>query len=227
MTEWPSYGAPTRAGQVTAVRLPGAPAQAYYLGLDLGQQQDHTAIAIAERLEVESGAAERPAAQYHCRHLERLPLGTPYPQVVERLRTLVARPPLRGAVRLAVDATGVGLPVVDMLKAADLGGAPLYPVLITAGAHVTHEHGVYRVPKQTLVAGLQVLLQSGRFKVAPALPEAATLTRELLGFKVRITAQAHETFEAWREGVHDDLVLAATLAVWLGEWHHAHRWQFW
>jgi hypothetical protein len=36
-------------------------------------------------------------------------------------------------------------------------------------------------------------------------------------FKAKITASANETFEAWREGQHDDLVLAVALAVWGGE----------
>jgi hypothetical protein len=31
---------------------------------------------------------------------------------------------------------------------------------------------------------------------------------------VKITAAANETFAAWREGAHDDLVLAVALACW-------------
>ncbi|MCI0353934.1 MAG: hypothetical protein L0099_02690, partial [Acidobacteria bacterium] len=33
---------------------------------------------------------------YACRHLERFPLGTPYPALVPRLRRLVSAGPLRG-----------------------------------------------------------------------------------------------------------------------------------
>jgi hypothetical protein len=198
----------------------------FYCGLDLGQQQDYTALAVAERLEVGTGErvadpdtvlGETTAVHYHVRHLERLPLGTSYPEVVKRVQALVTQPPLVGDVALAVDATGVGLPVVDWLRTAALGETALFPVLITAGAHEHHERGAYHVPKGVLVARLQVLLQTERLKIAAALPEAATLTRELLNFKVKVTLAAHETYEAWREGIHDDLVLAAALAVWLGE----------
>jgi hypothetical protein len=224
----------------------------YYCGVDLGQQADFTAIAVAERLEVGTGeyepdrtvlqyqpqtgaigpgTKERTLRHYHLRHLERLPLGTPYPQVVEHVVALLTRPPLAQHVRLAVDATGVGLPVVDMFLAegprrrADLArGRTFYPVLITGGDQTTHERGIWRVPKRTLVASVQVLLQSERLKIAATLPEAATLTRELLNFRVKITLAAHETYEAWREGIHDDLVLATALAVWLGEYEAVHRW---
>ena len=75
-----------------------------------------------------------------------------------------------------------------MLRAADLGGTPLYPVLITAGDHTSQERGIWHVPKRALVGQLQVCLQSERLKVAATLPEAATLTRELLNFKIKITA---------------------------------------
>ena len=71
----------------------------------------------------------------------------------------------------------------------------------------------YHVPKRDLVTNLQVLLQSGRLKIAGQLPESRTLTDELLNFKVKIDIRtAHDSYEAWREGVHDDLVLAVALA---------------
>ena len=58
---------------------------------------------------------------------------------------------------------------------------------------------------------------SGRLRIAAALPEADTLVRELLAFQVKITAAAHDTYGAWREGTHDDLVLAVALACWHAE----------
>jgi hypothetical protein len=39
----------------------------------------------------------------------------------------------------------------------------------------------------------------------------------LLNFEVRTTQSSNETFGAWREGTHDDLVLAVAMAAWLGE----------
>jgi trans-aconitate methyltransferase len=61
-----------------------------------------------------------------------------------------------------------------------------------------------------------------RLQVTPALPEAAMLVRELAAFqvKVRVTTKEEE-LATWREGTHDDLVLAVAVAAWLGE--HALR----
>jgi hypothetical protein len=83
------------------------------------------------------------------------------------------------------------------------------------------------VPKKDLVGVLQVLLQARRIAVASTLPAAATLVEELLAFQVRVTAAAHETFGAWREGRHDDLVLAVAVAAWAGEHMAPPRYEVW
>ena len=73
------------------------------------------------------------------------------------------------------------------------------------------------MPKKELVTCLQVVLQARRLQIARGLLEAATLVRELQSFQVKITASAHETFGVWRDGQHDDLVLAVALACWWAE----------
>jgi len=182
----------------------------YFFGLDLGQSQDYTACAILERIPGTGGAQ----ARYHGVHLERLALGTPYPAVVAHVAGLLATPELRGRTALVVDATGVGRPVVDMLRQAKL--APV-AVTITGGDTTSHDGSGHRVPKRDLVSVVQVLLQSERLKFAEALPAVPALVQELLAFRVKITAAAHDTYGAWREGAHDDLVLATAVAAWYGE----------
>jgi hypothetical protein len=89
---------------------------------------------------------------------------------------------------------------------------------ITAGHRATQDdHGGWLVPKKELVSTLQVLLQSRQLHVADCLPEADTLVRELANFQVKVTATASDTLEAWREGAHDDLVLAVAIAAWQSE----------
>ena len=68
-----------------------------------------------------------------------------------------------------------------------------------------------------MVAKLQALLQSRRLRLAPVLPEAATLVRVLAAFQVKVTTATEEELVAWREGAHDDLVLAVAVAAWIGE----------
>ena len=192
----------------------------FYVGVDLGQASDYTAIAIAERVE-DLGAKETVKKgneyQLHIRHLERF-RDVRYPEVSERVKRLLLAPPLQKNSKLVVDATGVGAAVVDMLRDSVRGSAGLTfdAVTITGGDTQSRAgYGSYRVPKRDLVGGLQVLLQSGRLKIASSLEHAETLRAELLNFRVKINlSTGHDSYEAWREGDHDDLVLAAALAVW-------------
>jgi hypothetical protein len=186
----------------------------YYVGLDLGQTTDFTALAVLERPPADGGAGDGPA--YALRHLERFPLGTPYTAIVPAATRLANAAP-GGAATLVVDQTGVGRAVVDLLRRAP-GTGRIVPVTITGGLEVAEqEDGSYHVPKKELVTCLQLLLQSRRLKVARTLPHADTLVQELSNFRVKITEALHETFGAWREGEHDDLVLAVALAAWLAE----------
>jgi hypothetical protein len=186
----------------------------FYIGLDLGQAQDYTAIAVVER---KGFRYEAKPDEYHIRHLERPKLGTPYPAIVDRVRQLMTSGPLINRTALVVDKTGVGAPVVDMFRKAGLRPVA---ITITGGNSVGSGDGGYHVPKRDLVTTLQVLFQTGRLKVAAGLPEARTLVEELLNFKVKINVKtAHDSYEAWREGIHDDLVLAVALACWYGERH--------
>jgi hypothetical protein len=192
----------------------------YFVGLDLGQAQDYTAMAVLTRpllVGGEQGEARRPP--YAVPHLQRFPLGTPYPRIVAAVLDLLCTPQLRGSFVVA-DQTGVGRAVVDMLEEAMRGRfvGQFCPVTITSGHEVTlSEAGEFRVPKKELVGVLQVLLQTRRLRISQALPEASLLVKELETFQVKITEAANEVYGAWRAGQHDDLVLAVGLAAWAGE----------
>src|SRR5262249_39920653 len=150
---------------------------------------------------------------YSVRHLERWELGTPYTQIVKDVAKRVERPPLRDSV-LVVDHTGVGTAVVDMFVEVNLP-VRLRPALITAGHNVTPgERGGAHVPKLELASTLQALLQARRLQIVQSLREAALLAQELATFRVKVTTAGNETFEAWRERDHDDIVLAVALAAW-------------
>ena len=204
----------------------------FVLGLDLGQVRDYTAVAIAERVSIFEGeidqnffgeVVERTRDEFHVGYLHRLSLGTPYPQVIDFVSELVARPELRGQIVIAIDATGVGRAVVDMFIEAwredRLGPYSPVPVTITGGEKARGLH----VPKRDLVSRLQVLLQSYRLKIAEGLPYTDNLVKELLAFRAKYTKTGTETFEAWRESEHDDLVLAVALACWLKHGRSAPR----
>jgi hypothetical protein len=180
----------------------------HLIGVDLGQSRDYTAIAVLRK------SWQEPQPVYHGIHLERLPLGTRYPAIVARLRQLVADPQLRENQELVVDATGVGTPVLDMLHYEGLYASG---VMITGGLAESSDGEVDHVPKRNLVSTLQLLMQSGRLKFAADLRLADQLIEELTAFQVSLTPAGNDTYGVWREGKHDDLVLAAAIAAWKGE----------
>lgn len=179
-----------------------------FLGLDLGQAKDFSALAIIDRTdEIEP--------LFNCVHLNRWPLRTSYPQIVaDVVKLIFMLPPQQHRPTLAVDATGVGAPVVDLFKQEAIK-AHLMPILIVGGATVSNENGVTRVPKRDLVSTVQVALQNRSLKIAAGLTDAAVLSAELQNFQVKITDAANDTYGAWREGTHDDLVLATAMALWV------------
>jgi hypothetical protein len=235
----------------------------YFLGLDLGQARDYSALAIIEEqlyigeawanevlyqddyerglsvgwvppsalspyrvgqalaLSHEYGRpAEPPLA---VRHLERFELGTKYTDVVDRVAALVRSDSLRHMPAvLLVDKTGVGAAVLDSFTHARIGAVA---ITLHGGSSVNRDpqRVGYRVPKRDLITVTQVLLQNGQLKVAAGLPEAETLKRELLNFRVKIDPRtAHDSYEHWREGDHDDLVLAVSMAAWFRQYWNRH-----
>lgn len=176
----------------------------FFVGLDLGQSQDYTALSILEYV----------GGMYYARHLERV-RGVTYPDIVNKVTKIMASPVLEDGAFLVVDQTGVGVPVVDLLRQEGL--RPI-AVSIHGGDKATQDGNNWRVPKRDLVGVLQVLLQTGRLKVASKLKQGPVLQTEMLNFRVKIDpVTAHDSYSAWRESDHDDLVLSVALAAWLGE----------
>ena len=190
----------------------------HFIGLDLGQSRDFTAIAVAERAEL-TGAwdavafAHRKVISLRLRYLSRVALGTPYPEIVEEVGEITGSAELAGHCHLVVDATGVGRPVVDLLRQARLG-CRIMPVVITAGNGETQVNGYYGVPKRDLIIGLQVMLQQRKLQIAAGMEYGEALVREMAEMRVKVTASGHEQYGVWREGEHDDLVFAVALACW-------------
>jgi hypothetical protein len=197
----------------------------FHVGVDLGQAADYTAVAVVQTVteETPAGGTER---HLHLRHLERYELGTPYPEIADKVASLVRSPSLvltefdpellryfSRPPELIVDDTGVGRAVADLLKTK---GLKFKAITITGGDEV---HGVgggrYRVPKRDLVGALEVPFHTGRLKIAESMELWPALKKELLNFRRKINLKtAHDSYEHWREGDHDDLVLAAALACW-------------
>lgn len=200
-------------------------------------------LEVEERPVADPATPDAPAAPersrtedyYIARYLERLSLGVPYPRVAERLAGVLENlgkrataeaaiaaqatgtvPPTAVSVKPTIwlDATGVGQPVVDLLKAA---GVRVTPIYFNHGDRIVKndETGAISLGKALLVSQLQVLLQSKRL-LLPKTAEAQALARELEDYEIRVDEDANDRYGAFKVGTHDDLVTALGLAVMAG-----------
>jgi len=193
--------------ELPARATPRAPR--FFTGLDLGCVADFSALVTVECTSIPDPNREgRTVYQFDVRHLHRWHLKTPYPVIVDDVKKLFASGPLHKTT-LVIDETGVGRPVTDMFRAAKIE-ATLRPFSITAGRAQTGN----TVAKVHLVAAIQAPLSSGRLRFAKDLPLTPVLTKELETFQVTVDEQTrNESFAAWRNAAHDDLVLALALSL--------------
>src|SRR5919112_6672161 len=127
---------PTWTAGYQPPRMPKYSPRRYSVGVDLGQANDFTAIAVLEKTIVPpetamfSPVGESPSNRlvdgsivYDLVYLKRPRLGTAYDTIAKRVADLVCELEPQGAfgelgqVTLSVDGTGVGRAVVDMLDA--------------------------------------------------------------------------------------------------------------
>jgi hypothetical protein len=191
------------------------PVTDYFIGVDLGQRRDHSAIAVLALHRESSGTRDPVTWNWHVRtiltlgHLERLPLGTPYLKIPGLIRDLVqklkGRHPLPTPPRIhvVIDAAGPGAPLVELIRQNHIG-ATLYPVLITGGERsLRQQGGWYTVPRRELISLVRILLENRALRLASRLYWTRHLEEELVSIR----------FDG-RQTAHDDLVIAVALAAW-------------
>ena len=199
----------------------------FIAGLDVGQMSDPSALTVLEReMRLWHGQLE---PYFFAGHLERIPLQTPYPDMVKGVRQRLEAIGERCA--LVIDATGVGRGVVDLfregwtesdpdtLQRIVLPGKPsIIAVTLTNGqqGHAESWDEQY-VPKRDVITALLLALQQQRFRAAASLAEIPTLLNEAKNFQWKVSKAGDDLYGQWREGKHDDLLLAVAVAVWYGD----------
>lgn len=189
----------------------------YYYGVDLGQSKDHTALAVLKaETHTEKPVWEIPRNErnFQVVHLDRFPLRVAYPAAVRRVEKYLGSD--RGEASeqfLVIDRAGVGAAPLDMFEEA---GLEPWGICSTAGLNVNQGDGPQKlnVPKRDLVSAAQVVMQTGRLKIARTLKYAKVLKAELENFVVKFTPLGHDAYEAVKSGDHDDLVIALCLCCW-------------
>jgi len=197
----------------------------WLVGVDLAKTQDYTAISIVEAERVNLGAPV-----YSILALDRIK-GVDYPKIEELLVNTLVR--LREACRtkagvrthsgphLCMDASGIGSPIRDYLKARPglFNGADrrIFPVVFTGGEGAKHDNQTqnFNISKNRMVANFSSLMQHRRIQYPDGLPNLQLLLSEIENFKYKLTESGHASYNA-AEGKHDDLVcsLLIPLAVY-------------
>jgi len=206
------------------------------VGVDLGKTADPTAIVVCEYAPVqvapdgswwESGGNPdpdkswregQPDTLYRVRAIQRQKLGTSYPVIARGVNALCQR--IRTAnpaaqLHVLVDQTGVGRPVVDMMREYLDAGVHLTGVNFT-GTAWCDSAPLHRLQCSMGKAYMVVRLQTTLQKRLLHLPKGAMITdllAELTGFEVRTSITGHDTYGAFKTGEHDDLVCALGLAI--------------
>jgi hypothetical protein len=192
--------------------------RAVRVGADIGRRTEPTAIVVSE---------ERHHAGvdvYVCRRIERLPAGTSYPVVAERIvaisRSLQARSrdtvPIGGGwpVEVWVDATGIGVSVLDLIREREVRAKA---VIFSEGDTTTdRDANTVTLGRGYLIGRLQVLLQARRLYL-PHTDEATALVAALRDYPLDLRPRAVD--HTAPTGADDDLVVALGLSLGPGAKH--------
>jgi hypothetical protein len=197
----------------------------FHIGLDLGKKQDYSAAAILEDCAWATGAVDKTSYAPELRqakvlrHVERFGKNLEYLRVIEKMRGLLVCPQLRHEeVVLSLDATGVGEPVFELIeklfwevKKVRTKWLNLAAVVFTSGEKTRWSDYHAYVPKNTLLEGLQVGMETGELWLADGLTGVREMTAELQLMRRAMGENGRRWVSA---GKHDDLVMATALAHW-------------
>ncbi len=202
----------------------------FFLGLDLGQDRDFSALVVCERVwRAELGPD---VYEHHIRFAKRYPHQTLYPDVaadaVENFlhnEKLFVRDLERGTCPggyrerplLVIDAGGPGKAVRDeLIRRGDVGRPEFVALVLTGGLTESRGKGGARnVPKSRLLEQLKVDAEFGQVKISAGLELLDVLRKEFANIRPKIRPDAKAlSYEEIRESVHDDLVIAASMAHW-------------
>jgi hypothetical protein len=191
----------------------------YFVGVDLGQRMDYTAVAVLEQ-----HYDERGRSFYETGWLKRFPLMTRYSSIAKQLKKLDTKLRLRAAkqekslmLTYLVDAGGVGNAAVELCE-VELPNADIYRCFITGGLHATVDsrEREIRIPKFQLVSTLVALFDSERIHFPKDAKYIEAMVEELESYEVHVSESGNEQYAA-RSSRHDDLICAVSLPAWYSQ----------
>ena len=195
----------------------------YYIGVDLGQVNEPTAIAVLEFSESLGPERNRVTWQFPVikrwalLQVERMRLGKEFSDVARRVGQIARyfggpHRPLPGSawyyrgpavtVTVIADATGLGSPVLEMIRKEPMR-AEIVGVKITCGSGANKADKRWNVAKTELLGRLAAMVDNGELSAAEDLENKEQWLEEMESVNA-------ETLQ----GNPDDMVIATALACW-------------
>jgi hypothetical protein len=196
----------------------------FILSQDLGKMRDYHASVLTQVVFNHEKDTNR-ETHWVNRHIDEVPIRPevhviwigrnqdPYNKLVSDTKIRLQDRRLFNNCYHVVDATGVGMPVLEMMREERL--SPI-GVWITGGVATNNTNYGYTVPKSELISSLQMALSTEQLKFSDQLDSelVSQLRHEFQQFTEKKTKMLGTTYEAWREADHDDLVLSLAMNVW-------------
>lgn len=217
-----------------------ATSKEYICAVDIAKKRDYTTIQIyrdtpdVKHFPAESGR-DPLVVNYLDLVFQAKMQAVRYTEQVKRIRELLSSINMLHNHQLLVDGTGVGEPVVDMMREQGLmplpivftGGTEARPVYADfgkvfgssgssfgsfAGATVLKE---MHVPKEDLVHAGMIIMQQGRMRMAANLQHAEDFKLQLTRFKGSVNEKTgRRSYNNETDEIHDDLVVTYLMASW-------------
>ena len=137
----------------------------------------------------------------------------PYPDLGDETILRLQDPKIVGNCYHVLDATGVGMPVIEYMWKNKLRPVGIW---LHGGDRTNVQDYGKSVPKKDVVEALNFCLNARLLTFARGLDPkiVEVLKHEFQNFKEKVRKTGTSSFEAWREKDHDDLVLAVGINCW-------------
>lgn len=188
----------------------------YWLGCDLGQNDPTGLVLIQdERIPIWEGTRQKLSERHRVIVWADYLRDTSYSAITDYIRTILTRPIIKGRVKLAIDATGLGRPFSDFLIEKQIEHAA---VTITAGMVTSRKGRHHHVAKTVLLGDLANALETHHLQIAHDLPLRERIAQELESFEVKTSAAGNQILDSRASGHHADLAIAAAIALYLSNY---------
>ena len=215
----------------------------YLVVMDVAKKQDATALQIWRNTPEFLKGDERVYLQDRIFHYFDLVFQTkmehvPYTDQGDRIKALMDSEAMKNNSELIVDGTGVGEPIIDILRSKSLRPTS---IVFTNGEQLNIKYedlnrrfggfgtgiGTMKVvkqldvPKKDLVAAGQAIIQQARLRIAPDVQYVEDFKRQLIHFKGKVNEKTgYTSYNNDNPDIHDDLTVCFLMAMWYFKYRH-------